>query len=82
MGLREKLNRNPMVMGFAAVVLVVVAVWVVYRTATDKGLTADQPTHYYFTTDDGKTLFSAPDDERAAIREGRQDGGPGPRLHL
>lgn len=60
MGFREKLNRSPLIAGGVAVVLVALAVWVVYRTATDRGLTMEQPTQYYYTIDDGKTLFSAP----------------------
>lgn len=60
MGVREALNRNPKIMGIAGTVAVAVAIWVVYRTVTDQGLKVKQPTQYYFTTDDGKTLFAAP----------------------
>ena len=60
MSLREKINRNPAIGFGVAAVGIVIAAWVLISTLTDKGLTAPEPDSYYFTTDDGQTLFSAP----------------------
>ncbi len=79
MGLRETLNKNPIPVTIAGILLVALAGWVAYKTATDQGLTGKQPTQYYFTTDDGRTLFAAP---MTSIPPFEKDGKPAVLAHV
>ena len=81
MSLRETLNKRPIITSVVGIIAVAVALYVVYSTLTDKGLTAELPTQHYFTVDEGKTLFAAPVTTVAPF-EGGENRGASPRLHL
>lgn len=73
MSLREKLNTNPLIAIAALVILVVAAGWYCYTVLTDRGGTADAPKYYYYTVDEGKTLFSVSADEIPPImKDGKE----------
>ena len=68
-----------MIVGIAGLLLVGLAVFAVYRQLTDKGLTAEQPTQAYYTTDDGATLFASP---RTTVPPFEKDGKTAVLAHV
>lgn len=73
MSLREKMNKNPVLSGIIVLALVAAAGWFCYSALTDRGGQGDAPKFYYYTVDDGKTMFSAPADELPPImKDGKE----------
>ena len=78
MGIREAMNRHKSVTtAVAAVVLAGAGVYI--ATAADDAFGRPGPGQVYFTTDDGKTLFTAPVTRLAPFDH---DGRPAVRAHV
>jgi hypothetical protein len=73
MSLRETMNKNPVVTGIVVIVLIAVGGWFCYSSLTARGGQGDMPKFYYYTVDEGKTLFSVSADEIPPImKDGKE----------
>jgi hypothetical protein len=93
MGIRQILEKHPSIVTGITIVLVGIAILVGWRSLTAAGPASTYPSNY-FTTDDGKTFFSAPitnippfetDDKQVAVQAllFSPDGTPnGAKVHL
>lgn len=67
------MNRQPAITAGVALLVIVVGGWFTYRTLTDRGGTSDMPTHYFYTVDEGKTLFAVSAEEvPPVIKDGKE----------